>query len=86
MYARINRDEILREGDALICRTLECSVQRARVEKGMKYHPCKAVGLVEYAGFAKEIDPRIRCACLSCYPEAMDESCNCAWRFSLETP
>lgn len=86
MYARINRDEILREGDALIYRTLECSVQRARAEKGMKYHPCKAVGLVEYTGFAKEIDPRIRCVCLSCCPEATDGSCNCAWRFSLEMP
>lgn len=40
MYARINRDEIIREGDdALVYRTLECYVQRARAEKGMPYHP-----------------------------------------------
>lgn len=84
MYARINRDEIIREGDALIYRTLECYVQRARAEKGMPYHPCKAVGLVEYAGFAKEIDPRIRCACVSCFPDVTDESCNCAWRFWMQ--
>lgn len=84
MYARINRDEIIREGDALVYRTLECYVQRARAEKGMPYHPCKAVGFVEYAGFAKEIDPRIRCACVSCFPDVTDESCNCAWRFWIQ--
>ena len=85
MYARINRDEIIREGDdALVYRTLECYVQRARAEKGMPYHPCKAVGLVEYAGFAKEFDPRIRCACVSCFPDVTDESCNCVWRFWIQ--
>ena len=80
----IRRTLRIREGDALIYRTLECYVQRARAEKGMPYHPCKAVGLVEYAGFAKEIDPRIRCACVSCFPDVTDESCNCAWRFWMQ--
>ena len=84
LYARINRDEIRREGDALIYRTLTCRVQHARKAKGLPYHPCKAVGLVEYGGFARAIDPRIRCECLSCYPDVTDESCACAWRFTLE--
>ena len=26
---------------------------------------------------------RIRCACESCYPEVSDETCCCAWRFTL---
>ena len=84
MYARINQDEIIRTEDALIYRTLSCYVQRARAEKGLAYHPGKAVGLVEYAGFAKEIDARIRCECISCYPDVTDTSCNCAWRFWIE--
>ena len=37
-------------------------------EKQMEYHPCKSVGIIEYSGFAKTIDERITCECLSCYP------------------
>ena len=50
----------------------------------MPLHPCKRVGVIEYAGFARAIDERITCRCLSCYPEVTDESCACAWAFTLE--
>lgn len=83
-YASLNRAQCLREGDTLIYRTLECRVQRARARKGLPYHPCKPVGLAEYSGFARVIDARISCECLSCYPEATDPSCACAWRFTLQ--
>ena len=83
-YANINRDEILREGEALIYRSIDCRVQRARERKGMEFHPCKSVGEVEYAGFARTIDDRIQCECLSCYPERNDDTCCCSWRFWLE--
>ena len=36
------------------------------------------------AGIA--IDDRIACRCVSCYPDVTDDSCACAWEFSLETP
>lgn len=54
----------------------------------MALHPCRSAGIVEYASFAAEIDSRIRCACESCYPEVSDETCCCAWRFTLaeDTP
>lgn len=84
LYANINEDEILWEDGALIYRTLTCRVQHARQSKGMPLHPCRSVGLVEYGGFARAIDPRIRCECLSCYPEITDRTCHCAWRFTLE--
>ena len=83
-YANINRDEILREGEALIYRSVDCRVQRARERKGMEFHPCKSVGVVEYGGFARTIDDRIRCECLSCYPERSDDTCCCSWRFWQE--
>ena len=83
-YANVNRDEILREGEALIYRSVDCRVQRARERKGMEFHPCKSVGVVEYGGFARTIDDRIRCECLSCYPERNDDTCCCSWRFWLE--
>lgn len=83
MYANINRDEVLMEGNALIYRTLDCRVQNARKRKGMELHPCKPVGLIEYSQFAQTIDDRIRCDCLSCYPEITDDSCCCSWKFTI---
>lgn len=85
-YANINEDEIRWEPDgrALIYRTFECYVQTARKQKQMAYHPCKSVGIIEYSGFARTIDERIVCECLSCYPEVADPGCCCAWRFTLK--
>lgn len=83
-YANLNQDEFILQGNTLLYRTLECRVQRARARKGMEFHPCKSVGLIEYAGFAKEIDDRIICQCVSCYPDITDESCACSWLFTLK--
>ena len=83
-YAHLNQDQVIREEGKLIYRMNVCRVQTARRRKGMPYHPCKPVGLEEYAGFADEIDDRITCKCLSCYPDVTDESCGCAWEFTLE--
>lgn len=82
-YANLNEDSCTISGNTLLYRTLECRVQTARSRKGMPLHPCKPVGLIEYSGFAKVIDPRIHCECISCFPDVTDDSCNCAWRFTL---
>ena len=29
-------------------------------------------------------DDRISCECLSCFPDMTDDSCNCAWKFTLK--
>ena len=84
LYANLNRDETVIRGNTLLYRTLDCRVQTARGRKGMEFHPCKPVGLIEYSGFARTIDDRIRCQCVSCYPDITDESCACAWLFTLE--
>lgn len=83
-YANINNDQILLENNTLLYRTLECRVQTARKRKQMELHPCKSVGIIEYSEFAKTIDNRITCECLSCYPEIHDDSCCCSWLFTLE--
>lgn len=83
-YASLNRAETILKGNTLLYRTKECRVQTARQRQGMEWHPCKPVGEIEYAGFAKTIDPRIRCRCLSCYPEVQEPDCCCAWLFTLE--
>ena len=84
LSARCSDSEVRLENGKLLFRVLSCRVQTARARKGMPYHPCKPVGEVEYSGFAKAIDDRITCRCLSCYPEITDESCACAWEFTLE--
>ena len=83
-YGNLNQDSIALQGGTLIYRVESCRVQSARTRKGMPLHPCKSVGIIEYAGFARTIDRRITCRCLSCYPEVSDESCACAWAFTLE--
>lgn len=80
-----NEWEITWESDgSLVFRITNCRVQNARARKGMEFHPCKSVGELEYAGFARALDGRIACECLSCFPDVTDETCNCAWRFWME--
>lgn len=83
LYANINDDEIILKDNVLVYRTLDCRVQNARKEKGMEFHPCKSVGIVEYTYFAKIIDDRFECEAISCYPEVTDITCNCSWKFTL---
>ena len=83
-YANINESEIILDDTSLLYKMKECRVQKARRRKQMSYHPCKPVGIIEYSGFAKVIDPRIKCECLSCYPDIEDQSCSCSWLFTID--
>jgi hypothetical protein len=83
LYATLNQDEILISGNTLTYRVVSCRVQAARQRKGMAYHPCKSVGVIEYSGFARIIDDRITTEAVSCHPDVTDESCNCCWKFTL---
>jgi hypothetical protein len=83
-YANINKAELIVNGKELIYRVLDCRVQNARKRKGLGFHPCKSVGIIEYTGFAKEIDNRFECKPISCYPDITDEGCNCSWKFTLK--
>ena len=83
-YGNINEYELIFKDGKLIFRNVDCRVQTARKRKGLPYHPCRQVGVVEYSEFAKIIDEGIRCRCLSCYPDVADESACCSWKFSLD--
>lgn len=83
LYANVNPEEYIREGNTLLYRTLDCRVQNARLRKGMEPHPCIRAGIPQFTGFAREIDDRITCEPVSCWPNVTDESCACAWRFTL---
>ena len=82
-YANINEDKIEIDGNTLTYTSVNCRVQRARERKGMPFHPCKSVGIIEYSGFAKVIDERFVCECVSCYPDITDKSCCCKWKFTI---
>lgn len=82
-YANINEDSIEIDGNTLTYTSINCRVQRARERKGLPFHPCKSIGIIEYSEFAKVIDARFVCRCISCYPDITDTSCSCKWQFTL---
>ena len=81
-----NACTVRREEGAVVYRIETCRVQQARHGKGLGYHPCKQVGVVEHPAFARGIDERLACTCLSCDPHVTDDTCSCAWRFTLRVP
>ena len=83
IYANVTTSEIIRTENSLTYRILDCRVQSARQRKGMPWHPCRRVGVIEYREFARVIDDRLSCQCLSCFPEITDQSCACSWQFNL---
>lgn len=87
LYAFINTQEIVEQSDThLVFRMNDCRVQSARKRKGLPDFPCKSVGIVEYAGFARTIDERIETRCLGCPPDEHPEDWYCAWEFRLRSP
>jgi hypothetical protein len=85
MYAHINTWEIVQATDtSFVFRMNKCRVQTARKRKGMDDYPCKSGGKVEYRGFAREIDSRIRTRCIGCPPDEHPKEWYCAWKFEME--
>ena len=84
LYARLNPQDAIEVTETrAVFRMRDCRVQSARRRKGLPDFPCKPVGLVEYAGFARTIDPRIQTRCISCPPDAATAGVACAWEFTL---
>jgi len=84
LYSRINTQSTERQGDSLIFKMVNCRVQDARRRKGLDDYPCKSAGVVEYASFARTIDPRIRTDCIACPPDDHPDDWFCAWKFYIE--
>jgi len=84
LYARLNLQEAIEVTDnRAVFRMVDCRVQSTRKRKGLPDFPCKTVGIVEYAGFARTIDPRIETRCIACPPDPHPEEFWCAWEFVL---
>ncbi|HZZ85983.1 MAG TPA: DUF6125 family protein [Anaeromyxobacteraceae bacterium] len=83
-YARLNVQEALEVSEARAVFVMrDCRVQSARKRRGLPDFPCKSVGIVEYAEFAKAIDPRIRTRCIACPPDEHPDDAWCAWEFTV---
>jgi hypothetical protein len=86
LYAFINVQEVLEVSETrCVFRMNRCRVQEARQRQGLPDFPCKSVGIVEYSGFAKTIDPRIQTRCLMCPPDPHPINVWCAWEFFIQT-
>ena len=85
LYAVLNEQEVRNETDTSFeFYMVDCRVQSARDRKQMPLFPCKSVGIVEYAGFAKTIDSRIETECIACPPDPeAGKGFYCGWRFTL---
>ncbi len=84
LYARLNLQDVIEQSEnRVVFRMCDCRVQSARKRKGLDDFPCKNVGLVEYAEFAKTVDPRIKTNCIACPPDKHPETYWCAWEFSM---
>jgi len=85
LYARLNRQGATEVTESrAVFRMVDCRVQSTRRRKGLPDFPCKEVGIVEYAGFARTVDPRIRTRCIACPPDPGSRDFYCAWEFALE--
>ncbi|NLC77495.1 MAG: hypothetical protein GX750_07725 [Clostridia bacterium] len=85
LYAFLNQQATEWVDDkTLVFKMTNCRVQSARKRKGLPDFPCKSVGLVEYSGFAKTIDPRIKTRCIACPPDPHPEEYFCAWEFTID--
>jgi hypothetical protein len=84
MYAHLNEQDVVeRTQHSLVFRMTACRVQHARERDGRPPFPCKPVGLAEFSGFARTIDPRIETECVGCPPDPAQPGFVCAWRFRL---
>jgi hypothetical protein len=84
LYALLNRQELIEtDKNKLIFHMVDCRVQSARKRKNLPDFPCRPVGLVEFSGFARTIDPRINTRCIHCPPGEHPEDSYCAWEFTI---
>jgi hypothetical protein len=84
LYAHINVQEIVElSPERCVFRMKACRVQEARRRQGLPDFPCKSIGIVEYGGFARTIDPKIETKCLACPPDPRLDDAWCAWEFTI---
>lgn len=85
LCARLNLQQVVELSDTtVVLRVVECRVQSARQREGAPDLPCRSLGMMEFAGFARTIDPCISTRCIGCPPDPHPQYYCCAWEFTLK--
>lgn len=84
MACRIHDSRLEMTPGKIVMRNHSCRIQSARKRKNLPDFPCKQVGIVQYSGFARAIDPCVETRSVFCPPDDHPEDTWCRWEFSLE--
>jgi hypothetical protein len=66
-----------------VLRNLNCRTQNTRIKKGLGEFPCKPVRSGYLVAFAREFNPKIEVACMTCPPDRHPADLWCEWEFTL---